>query len=207
MTGVFVTGTDTGVGKTHVAKRLLAELRARGHRACGLKPIETGGDADVRALDSPRVYVLRLPAAPAAAAEAEGVTIDLGRILDAARALAASADVIVAEGAGGLLVPITATLTMADLAAALGLPLLLVTRARLGTINHTLLTVREIERRGIAFLGTLLNAHSPRTGGAAAEDDSLDHARWIDAFGGKILGVYPGGVDWDALARSITSTR
>ncbi|MEK6607212.1 MAG: dethiobiotin synthase, partial [Myxococcota bacterium] len=136
------------------------------------------------ALAAQPLYVLSRPAAPAEAAENDGVTIDLDRIVAAFREIAArpGVDFVLVEGAGGLLVPLTPTALMADLAARLGLPLLLVARARLGTINHTLLTVREIERRGLPFAGTVLNLH---------EADTLDHARWIDAFGGRVLGRYP----------------
>lgn len=186
------------MGKTHVALRLTRELRLRGYRVATFKPVETGVssavESDVQRLGASGVYSLKLPAAPAEAAEAESRRIDLARIVTAFAAL--DGDVVVVEGAGGLLVPLTDHYTMADLAARLKLPVLLVARARLGTINHTLLTVREIARRDLPFLGTLLNTH---------EGDSLKHDRWIQQFGGRLLGRYPDAVDWDGLVRALTT--
>jgi dethiobiotin synthetase len=176
--GLFVTGTDTGVGKTEVACALLRAARAAGTDAVGMKPAQSGAtdgeptDAErlleasdgVEPFDAVCPYVLAAPLAPAVAARLEGRQVSLARILDAARALAARHAAVVVEGAGGLLVPLTERETYADLAAALDLPVLVVARAGLGTINHTALTVEAIRRRGLAIAGIVLN----RT---AREDD------------------------------------
>jgi dethiobiotin synthetase len=168
--GLFVTGTDTGVGKTLVSVALLRLALRRGLRPIPFKPAETGCDphpADGRALwlaARPPVaeaevvlYKFRLPAAPAQAAAAEGAHIDLQRIAHQASALAAQGDLLIIEGAGGLLVPYAAGVTCADVAARLRLPLLVVARTALGTINHTALTLREAARASLEVAGVILN--------------------------------------------------
>jgi dethiobiotin synthetase len=175
MRGLFVTATDTGVGKTEVACALLRGLRARGVDAAGMKPAQSGvspgeptdadrllaaaGGADPMALVCP--YSFAAPLAPGVAARLAGEEIALSRILDAARALAARHAFLVVEGAGGLLVPLTPRETYADLAVALGLPVLLVARAGLGTVNHTALTAEALRARGLALAGVILNRSAP----------------------------------------------
>ena len=159
MKGVFVTGTDTGVGKTTVSCALLSAFARRGRRVAAMKPCETGGgdDADLlvmacgRSLDLSlvRPYRFALPASPeAAAAAANAPHVNIDNIRRAYAALAGDAELVLVEGAGGLLVPINHTQTMADLAAALELPLLIVARPSLGTVNHTLLTIEAARHRG-----------------------------------------------------------
>jgi dethiobiotin synthetase len=168
--GLFVTGTDTGVGKTTVSVALLRLARRRGLTAIPFKPAETGCDpypADARLLwlaarppvaeSDVCLYAFRLPAAPAQAAAAEGAHIDLQRIVDRATALAAKGDLLVVEGAGGLLVPYADGVTTADIAARLRLPVLVVARTGLGTVNHTALTLREADRSSLALAGLILN--------------------------------------------------
>lgn len=168
--GLFVTGTDTGVGKTVVSVALLRLALRRGLRPIPFKPAETGcapHPADARALwlaARPPVseadvclYALRLPAAPAQAAAAEGAHIDLQRIVDQAGVLAGKGDLLIVEGAGGLLVPYAAGLTCADIAGRLSLPLLIVARTALGTVNHTALTLREAARASLDIAGVILN--------------------------------------------------
>ena len=168
--GLFVTGTDTGVGKTVVSVALLRLAQRRGLTPIPFKPAETGCDpypADARALwlaaRSPVaeadvvLYPFRLPAAPALAAAAEGAFIDLQRIADRASALAAKGDLLIVEGAGGLLVPYAAGVTCAEIAARLRLPLLVVARTALGTVNHTALTLREAARASLEIAGVILN--------------------------------------------------
>jgi dethiobiotin synthetase len=168
--GLFVTGTDTGVGKTIVSVALLRLALRSGLTAIPFKPAETGcasHPADARALwlaARPPVaeadvclYAFRLPAAPAQAAAAEGAQIDLERIADRANVLSAKGDVLIVEGAGGLLAPYAAGVTCADIAARLGLPLLIVARTALGTVNHTALTVREAARASLQVAGVILN--------------------------------------------------
>jgi dethiobiotin synthetase len=168
---VFVTGTDTGCGKTAVACALARAARAAGLRVRVIKPIETGcasdAPADALALaeaagdDAPLErlcpYRFALPAAPEVAAAAEGRTIELARIADAFGLAAKDADLLIAEGAGGLLVPIAPGLDMADLAARLDLPLVVAARAALGTINHTRLTLEAAAARGLRVLGVAIS--------------------------------------------------
>ena len=179
--GIFITGTDTGVGKTVVAAGLAALFRKSGLDVGVMKPIQTGcifrpGNriaADARFLlraagaDDPMddvcPYRLKIPAAPLVAAEHEGATIDLDRIEDAYRRLSSRHRVMVVEGIGGLLTPITPTTTVMDLARLLKLPLIIVAHTRLGTLNHTLLTVRCAQQSGATVMGIIFN----RPGGAS----------------------------------------
>jgi len=200
MRGLFVTATDTGVGKTEVACALLRGLRARGVDAAGMKPAQSGvspgepsdadrllaaaGGADPAALVCP--YSFAAPLAPGVAARLAGQEIALSRILDAARALAARHAFLVVEGAGGLLVPLTPRETYADLAVALGLPVLVVARAGLGTVNHTALTVEALRARGLAIAGVVLNRAAPGADPSephnAAEIERLTGARVLCAL-------------------------
>jgi dethiobiotin synthetase len=172
---LFITGTDTGVGKTVATAAIGWALAGTGRRVAVLKPAQTGvvadeaGDAEfvLAALNSTQApatacpYRLRAPAAPLVAARAEGVRLDLARIRETFDALRASYDEVLVEGAGGLLVPLLESLTMADLAATLGLPVVIVARPGLGTINHTLLTVEAARARGLAVLGVVLSGWLP----------------------------------------------
>jgi dethiobiotin synthetase len=164
--GAFVTATDTGVGKTFVTCALARAAARRGLRVAAMKPCETGdGDdgerliaATGRALDPAlaRPYRFRVPASPEVAAREEGAEVDVERIAAAYATLAAEADLTLVEGAGGLLVPVAPGVLMADLAARLDLPLIIVARASLGTVNHTLLTIEAARRRGLRVLGVIL---------------------------------------------------
>jgi dethiobiotin synthetase len=167
-----ITGTDTGVGKTLVSCALLAALRARGLVARGMKPIETGvtarhpdtdgarlrraaGDRDAWDDVCPLTYAD--PLAPLVAAEREGRPVDRAQLDRAVTRLDDGADALVVEGAGGLLVPFTPTLTLAGLAQRWTLDLVVVAANRLGVLNHVLLTVREAERCGVAVRAVVLN--------------------------------------------------
>ncbi|WP_051360818.1 dethiobiotin synthase [Desulfuromonas sp. TF] len=171
--GVFVTGTDTGVGKTLVAAALARFLRERGLRVGVMKPVETGvADPSRPGQDAALLqwssgsgedpetiapYRMRQPLAPSVAAEKEGVRIDPARIIDAARRLSANNDFIIVEGAGGLMVPLSGGLLMADLARDIGFPLLVVCRPGLGTLNHTLLTIFAARSMEIPLAGFFIN--------------------------------------------------
>jgi dethiobiotin synthetase len=167
MKGLFLTGTDTGVGKTTVGCALVAAFARRGLQVAPMKPCETGDGDDAcrlaaaaqRDLDPALVnpYRFRLPASPEAAAAAEGAAVDLQVIAAAYRRLTAGADLAIVEGAGGLLVPLGGGRMMADLAATLTLPVLIVARPSLGTINHTLLTVEAARHRGLRVLGVVFS--------------------------------------------------
>ena len=183
MRGLFVTATDTGVGKTEVACALVANARAAGLDAVGMKPAQSGhapgepSDAErlrqasdgIEPLEALCPYSFAAPLAPAVAARVEGREITLARVLEAARALQARHAALVVEGAGGLLVPLTERETYADLAVALGLPVLVVARAGLGTVNHVALTVEALRRRGLALAGIVLNRAAP------ADDPSVPY--------------------------------
>jgi dethiobiotin synthetase len=172
MRGLFVTATDTGVGKTEVACALIANARAAGLDAVGMKPAQSGdvpgepSDAErlraaaggVEPLEAICPYRFAAPLAPAVAARVEGREVSLARVLEAARALAARHAALVVEGAGGLLVPLTERETYADLAVALGLPVLVVARAGLGTVNHTALTVEALRVRGLTCAGIVIGS-------------------------------------------------
>ena len=181
--GVFVTGTDTDVGKTLIAAALTAALRRRGVAAAYFKPIQSGcpekggkllaTDAalarELAGLTEPLELLtpiaLRLPLAPGVAAAREGVTVDLGHIVQALSALAKRYDFFVVEGAGGLYVPlIDTTFLVLDLIRWLKLPLLVVAWAGLGTINHTALTVLAARERGLEVAGIILNRGSKTPG-------------------------------------------
>jgi dethiobiotin synthetase len=173
--GVFVTGTDTGVGKTIATGVVATSLRAQGLNAGVMKPVETGistralTDSDwlisVVPSEDPREmmapYRLRAAAAPAVAAIAENLSIELPIIVAAFNALASRHECMIVEGVGGAMVPLRHDLLVTDLMLQLGLPVLIVARVGLGSINHTLLTVECLKRRGIPILGILFNNPVP----------------------------------------------
>lgn len=176
--GVFVTGTDTGIGKT-----LTSAVLARAWGADYWKPLQTGvasepADTDtvvaLAGLGPARIHaphaVLRLPLSPLAAAREEGVTLDMAAIrLPATRAP------LVVEGAGGLMVPITEDAFMIDLAAQLGLPVVLAARSTLGTINHTLLSLQALRARGLPVAGVVMSG--PLSAGNKADIERLGRVR------------------------------
>jgi dethiobiotin synthetase len=168
---VAVTGTDTGVGKTVVSCMLLAALRGRGLAVAAMKPVETGvtvrdagtdaarlrwaaGDVDAPELVCPWTY--DEPLAPWVAGARARRPLDLATLDDARATLERGRDALVVEGAGGLLVPFTRELAFADLVARWGLDLVVVAANRLGVLNHTMLTVREAQRRGLAVRAVAL---------------------------------------------------
>ncbi|MBI5496983.1 MAG: dethiobiotin synthase [Deltaproteobacteria bacterium] len=182
--GVFVVGTDTGVGKTLVAAGLARMMRRRGNRVAVFKPFLSGDaaaeDAQILAraaglagpgplqpalLDVIAPFRFRDPVAPGIGARREGCEISLGAVVDDARALGRVSEVMVVEGAGGVLVPLTHTLRASecviDLVVALGLPVVVVGRTALGTINHTALTMAALRARGVAVAGIVLSQVDP----------------------------------------------
>lgn len=170
-TAFFVTGTDTGAGKTFTSSVLLHALRQRGLRAVGMKPIASGSEATpeglrnedalaLQAASAPRPdyervnpYALREPTAPEIAARLDGVEVRLPPIQTAFEALKAQADVVLVEGVGGFLAPIHAGLDQCELPRALDLPVLVVVGLKLGCINHARLTVEAVQARGFPLLG------------------------------------------------------
>jgi dethiobiotin synthetase len=177
--GFFVTGTDTGVGKTCVSLGLMRALQRRGHVVVGMKPVASGCSKtasglvndDARRLQScasfnaPYQYVnpyaFEPGIAPHLAAECAGLQIEIANIQRACQRLTADADRLVVEGVGGWLVPINARQTMADVALALGLPVVLVVAIRLGCLNHTLLTAAAIRHTGLPLVGWVANRMDP----------------------------------------------
>ena len=204
MRGVFVTGTDTGVGKTMVACGLAAALRRQGSRVGVIKPIETGCDSGPDGLRAADAEALRFfaesgdpaecvcpqrfaePLAPEVAARRAGSSVDLVRIRAAFDRVAGGADFVIAEGAGGLLVPIADNVSMADLAKSMDLPLLIVVGSKLGAINHALLTVDCARRRGLDVRGYVVNF--PAGGADVAADTNVEVLR---RHLGPPLGVIP----------------
>ena len=172
----FVTGTDTGVGKTLISCALLHGFAAQGKRVAGMKPVAAGCDDDgqnedvlqLRAAGNVAVgygqinpYCFVPAIAPHLAAQRAGVIMQFSRIAASYHELAAQADVVIVEGAGGLLVPLNAQQNSADLVEELGLPVILVVGMRLGCLNHALLTVEAIEQRGLTLAGWVANIVDP----------------------------------------------
>jgi 8-amino-7-oxononanoate synthase len=197
--GIFLLGTDTGVGKTSVAVALLQLLAIRGCRPVPFKPVETGAyplpaDAARLLAASMRQDIslgivcplpFREPIAPAAASAGHPLSLD--QLLGHARNAASYGSPMVVESAGGLLTPYAPHLTSLDLAVALGFPVLLVARNGLGTINHTALAVAEIRRRQVPFLGTILVT----TTTASTPDQDSNLSLIYTATGERPLGILP----------------
>ena len=168
--GIFVTGTDTEIGKTAITAGLAAVLKRRGINAGVMKPISAGGRADAEllkwavrsneSLDTINPIYLRDPLSPNIAARREEKILDLAPVFDAFNHLSKIHDCLLVEGVGGLLVPITDDVLVADLAARFDLPLLIVARAALGTINHTLLTIEAARARGLQINSVIYNTLS-----------------------------------------------
>ena len=204
MNAFFVTGTDTGVGKTFVSCALLHALARRHPRVVGMKPVAAGLVETPEGWDSEDAIALRSastvrvppaldnpvrlpdPLSPHLAAERAGTRIDIHHLVACQRELAKRADAMVVEGAGGFLVPLTPEHTGADLAQALGLPVLLVVGLRLGCLNHALLSAEAIRARGLPLAGWVANRIEP---GMAAADDNIAFLR--QRLGAPLLADIP----------------
>jgi len=204
--GFFVTGTDTGVGKTRVCVALTRAFVAAGKRTAVMKPVAAGtvrtaagafnddalellGATNVQArYEDVNPWLLRTPASPHLAARAEGISIGHERIAKAYARLAANADIVVVEGAGGWHAPISEVETMADVAQRLDLPVILVVGLRLGCLNHALLTREALRARGMRFAGWIANRLATEMPLANANMASL-----AARFGVEPLGVVPAG--------------
>jgi dethiobiotin synthetase len=199
MNGYFVTGTDTGVGKTFIGAALASRARQLGRRVFAFKPIETGvppgqegEDQQVLAAaaggwqtgELRGVYRFRQPAAPRVAADAEKTAIDLARIQSVylagleGGAGSKAPNFVLVEGAGGWRVPITEFADTSTLAKTIGLPVLVVARAGLGTINHSLLTLEAIERDGCSVAALILNVRHDDDRIFARSNEQEIRARW-----------------------------
>jgi len=208
MKGLFITGTDTGVGKTYVAVGIAQELVSRGFNVGVMKPAETGcqirkgqlmpsdalrlmsatGSQDPLSLVNP--YRFRNPLAPSVAARLEKKNISDTRLLSAYKTLSQRHEFMIVEGAGGIMVPLSRNYLFLDLAEAFHLPVLIVSRPGLGTINHTLLTIVAMKRRRIKIAGVVVNyAEKWKQGLAertsAAVIEALSGVRVLGTVGNK----------------------
>lgn len=208
--GIFITGTDTGVGKTIVTATIARLLKKRGINVGVMKPVTSGcierdrqlvsEDAELLAwaagtpLDHDCApYCLRTPIAPSVAAAREGVKIDFAQIKEAYGSLTQRHDFVLVEGAGGLMVPLNGGLLIADLVGALGLPLLVVARPNLGTINHAVLTCYSAKQLGIRVKGIIVNDYPDQPDMA---EEYAPHL--IDSLSGApLLGLFPRMADID----------
>jgi dethiobiotin synthetase len=204
--GFFITGTDTGVGKTLVTVALTRALVARGLRTAVMKPVAAGivptpegprNDDALELLAASNVsapyedvnpWLLTMPASPHLAARHDGVSIGHEKILAAHRRLAVRADLVLVEGAGGWLAPISGTETMAEVAEKLALPIILVVGLRLGCLNHALLTREAIRSRALPFAGWIANRMAEEMALANANIETL-----TSRFGVAPLAVVPPG--------------
>jgi dethiobiotin synthetase len=210
--GLFVTATDTGVGKTVVTAGLALALAGRGIDVAVAKPLQSGNLAADPEGDAMRLkrlagledeveemvaYAFPEPLAPLVAARHAGVEVSPEAVVEHVRALAARHELILVEGAGGLAAPLAEAWTVAELALELELPLLVVARPGLGTVNHTVLTVSAARSAGLAVAGVVLNGAGPET------DRSVEtNAELIESFARvPVLGVTP----W--LAGELTAER
>ena len=175
MKGYFITGTDTNVGKTVVTACLSTLFKSRGEDVGVMKPIETGVDPECSScansdakflievtgvqdtLEDVCPYRLKAPASPYQAARIEGKELDPEKLLERFRALQSKHSMMLVEGIGGLLVPITQRYNVTDLALQMNLPLIIVSRIQIGTLNHTLLTINAARQHGLKVAGVILN--------------------------------------------------
>lgn len=203
--GIFITGTDTEVGKTLIAAGLVVALQDQGIDVGVMKPLESGALSFESApiprdafylreiagvqddLDLINPYCFQPPLAPGAAAEQEGVEVDLDQIRKAYEELKGRHQFMVVEGAGGLLVPIAKETLLPKLIKLLDLPLLVVARSSLGTINHTLLTLSYCQQEGLEVIGTIINTSNPQ-----ADPAEESNPQYIIKFGrAPLWGSFP----------------
>jgi dethiobiotin synthetase len=217
---VFITGTDTGIGKTHASVALLHAQRALGRRAIGMKPVASGcratphglrnEDAEslIAASEPAPPYALcnpfafEPPIAPHIAARDAGIEIVLAPIVDAFADLASRTDRVVVEGVGGWSVPLSATLMQADLVRALGIPVVLVVGLRLGCINHALLSARAIVADGCMLAGWIANRIDPEMVVVEANIATLRERLGVPMLGEL---AHAGGADAASLAQAARS--
>jgi dethiobiotin synthetase len=211
--GIFITGTDTGVGKTFVAAGLIRAMKEKDINVCPLKPVETGcktrrgeliPEDAIKLLRASKVsepvdlvnpYRLKNPLAPAVAADIEGVRINRKKIISAYSQLKKRYDITIVEGAGGIMVPVYKEYLFIDLIKDLNLPVLIVSRPGLGTINHTLLTIEAAMQKGLKVLGVIFN-HSVKTKRSMSEKTNPPV---IQKLGGMpVLGIVPFMDDYSA---------
>ena len=206
--GIFVTATDTGVGKTIVAGAMVAALRARGVRACGAKPIESGcvpnpvigtlmpadgvflqkASGGQESLDLICPVRFEAPLAPLAAAQEAGEVVRVEEALKAVDELQGKYDTLIVEGIGGLMVPVAERYMVSDMARDIGYPLIVVASPFLGTINHTLLTVRRAQDEGLEVEGVVLCYHRKPEGTLAERTNPRMLEQFLNV---PLLGTFP----------------
>lgn len=221
--GIFVTGTDTGVGKTVVTAAIVAALRAEGQHVGVWKPVQSGGSLGSGMTDAERLlqstgimerpetiasYTFKEPLTPMLAAKQAGVKLTLEGILKAGEPLMKRYDALFVEGAGGVAVPLTDDAMVADLIAQLRLPVLILARSGLGTINHTLLTVSMLRHRAIPIIGVVMNDGELSD---QHDDPSITtNAELIERYSGiKVLGRFPRlpqAADTETLIQAVRET-
>jgi dethiobiotin synthetase len=220
--GIFITGTDTGVGKTIVAAGLATAIREKGVDVGVMKPVETGcalsgselipqdalflkhmaHSSDDLNMINP--YRFERPLAPWVAAKLEGKEISLQKLMESFEELKKRHQFLIVEGVGGLLVPLTAHHLIADLIQLFHLPLIVVARSSLGTINHTLLTIRQAQTFGLEILGVIINNLTSKVG--LAEETSpkvLESLMKVPLL--EVVPYYP-RLEEDDLLSSLTSS-
>lgn len=212
---LFITGTDTGVGKTYTAARLLHLLRASGTSCAGMKPICCGDRQDAEVLlaagsdsltiDDVNPVWLKTPAAPFVGSLMEKVDIDIDRILAAFRSLQSQVEQVIVEGTGGWMVPIQRSYFFSDLATAMNLPVLAIAYNRLGCLNHAVLTVQSILGHGLRCVGLVLN-NVQETGDIAAltNADILRKILDVPVLGGLGESLTELPADWRLMLDSTT---
>lgn len=217
MHGLFFTGTDTGVGKTLVTAAVARVLKRQGREVAVCKPVATGSDWEHGAWFSPDTRQLAEaagmepalvtpwsfaePVAPPVAARRQGVTLQLADLAGAVRALARPGRPVLVEGVGGLLCPLTEDETVADLAALLRLPLVIVARRSLGTLNHTLLTVEVALGRELPVAGVVVSETTPPLG--LADETNVQELQRRLAV--PLLAVVPHQTDPERLGESLAA--
>lgn len=203
MTGIFITGTDTGVGKTAVTAGLAGALKYKGYNVGVMKPVQSGAGSrngrlfsqDARFLikasgcpDEEELIcpvLLREALAPGVAAKMEGKNVDINRIVSAYRELEKRHDLMLVEGAGGIAVPLKDRFLISDLIKLLDIPAIIVARAGLGTINHTFLTIEYARKSGIEIIGVIINNYQ----GGVVEDTNPGVIE--ELTGVPVLGIIP----------------
>jgi dethiobiotin synthetase len=213
--GFFITGTDTGVGKTVITLALIKAACRLGFTVCGMKPVESGclqqGDVLVPS-DGKFIKTIahmeenighitpcrfKSPLAPLPASEIEGITVDFEKIIKAFADLSKKYDVVIVEGIGGLLVPITGNYFVIDMAKDFNLPLIVVSRPSLGTINHTMLTVNYALKEGLRVAGIIINYNQPPEN-TLAEATNPEIIKRISPV--PVIGIFPYLTDMESAA-------
>lgn len=199
--GIFITGTDTGVGKTIVTAAIAWNLKQAGRKIAVMKPVQTGtiisGPTDLEfvqsligedsPIDTSCPYMFPDPVAPLVASMLTGERIDINRIKDSYSNLSEQNETVIVEGAGGLLVPILEDYFMSDLALELNIPIVIVSRPNLGTLNHTLLTLESAKRKGLEIAGIVISNYPWDPGIPEQTNPEL----LLSMTGENILGILP----------------